>query len=145
MRDPPIYITDDDLRRLRRLLQAPGILEGRDTHYLEDLLRELNRAVVVPASEIPFYVITMRSRFHLKDLDTGQVSAYTLVFPDEAPLFRGYLSVLAPMGTALLGQKELDTVTWHVPAGRKRVRVERVLYQPEAAAGYETYLARYAL
>jgi len=133
MRDKPIYITDDDLQSLRKLLESKGKLEGRDKQSLRDLKNELDRAIVLSAREIPHYVLTMHSKFRLKDLDTGDVSEYTLVYPGEADISRGKLSVLAPIGTALLGYQELDTIEWRVPAGLKRFRIEQILFQPEAS------------
>lgn len=133
MKDQTIFITDDDMLRLRRLLETKGKLEGQDKQHLRDLKSELDRADVVPVGDIPPYVVTMHSRFRLKDLDTGTVGEYTLVFPGEADIRQGKLSVLAPIGTALLGYQELDTVEWTVPAGRKRLRIEKILYQPEIA------------
>lgn len=136
MKDNAIYITDDDLLHLRRLLASKGKLDGRDKQHLRDLQRELDRAAVVPAREIPPYVLTMHSRFRLKNLDTGDVAEYTLVYPGEADISKGKLSVLAPIGTALLGYQELDTIEWQVPAGLKRFRIEQILYQPEAAEAH---------
>lgn len=133
MRDKPIYLTSDDMIRLRRLLESRGSLEGPDRRHLMDLKKELDRAIVLPAREIPHYVVTMHSKFRLKDLDTGEEGVYTLVYPGEADISQGKLSVLAPIGTALLGYRELDTVEWHVPAGLKRFRIEQILYQPEAS------------
>lgn len=131
MRDQTIFITDDDMIRLRRLLETKGKLNGGSKQHLRDLKNKLDEATVVPADEIPSYVVTMRSRFRLKDLDTGTVGEYTLVYPGEANISQGKLSVLAPIGMALLGYQELDTVEWTVPAGRKRLRIEQMLYQPE--------------
>lgn len=136
MNERTIYITDYDLHRLRALLDARGRLDGRDKQHLRDLRGELNRAVVVPSTEIPPDVITMNSRFRLHDLDTDAVAEYTLVFPGRADIGKGMLSVLAPVGTALLGRRELDEVTWAVPIGQKRFRIEAILYQPEAAEEY---------
>lgn len=133
MRENPIYITENDLQHLRRLLESKGKLDGDDRQYLRDLKRELDRAIVLPAREIPPSVVTMHSKFRLKDLDTGEVAEYTLVYPGEAKISQGKLSVLAPIGTALLGYQELDTIEWQVPAGVKRFRIERILFQPEAA------------
>ena len=134
MRDnKSIYVTEEDLLQLRRLLTSKGRLEGHDKQYLRDLKDELDRAVVVPRKDMPHRVLTMDSRFLLKDLDTGDVAEYTLVSPGQADIRRGKLSVLAPIGTALLGYQESDTVEWHVPAGIKRFKIERVLFQPEAA------------
>ncbi len=131
-----IYITDYDLHRLRALLSARGKLEGPDRQYLRDLRDELDRAVVVPSSDIPPDVVTMNSRFRLHDLDTDIAADYTLVFPGRANIQKGLLSVLAPVGTALLGRRELDEVEWAVPIGRKRFRIDRILFQPEAAEAF---------
>lgn len=134
MKRKEIYLTDTDQRRLKGLLASKGKLDGRDERNLSDLQYELERAKVVPAAEIPQDVVTMNTRFRLRDIDTGLIAEYTLVFPGEADISKGYLSILAPIGTALLGYRELDTVEWNVPAGLKRFRVEEVLYQPEAEA-----------
>ncbi len=134
MKDKPIYVTEADLLRLRKLLESQGSLEGEARQYLRDLRHELDRAVVVSPSEIPPDVVTMHARFRLKDLDTGDMDEYTLVYPREANIGRGKLSVLAPIGVALLGYREMDEVEWQVPAGTKRFRIEQVLYQPEASS-----------
>lgn len=135
-KEKTIYITDHDLNRLRRLLDSKGRLEGRDQQYLRDLKQELDRAVVVAATDIPPNVVTMNSRVSLRDLDTDELAEYTLVFPGSADIRRGRLSVLAPIGTALLGCQEFDTIEWKVPVGVKRFRIDRILYQPEAAEAY---------
>jgi len=126
-----ILVTRSDEQRLRRILASKGSLDGKQN--LRDLLMELDRAQVVEDDEIPADVITMNTRFELRDLDTGFVAEYTLVYPGEADFTRGKISVLAPIGTALLGYRELDTVEWQVPAGIRRLRIESVLYQPQAA------------
>ena len=82
---------------------------------------------------VPPHVVTLGSRVRLRDLDTGDVGEYTLVLPGRADFRAGRVSVLAPVGTALLGQQEDDVVEWVVPAGRKRFRIEAVMYQPERA------------
>ena len=136
MNDRPINVTDDDHRRLTELLSAMENQNGRDHAPADDLRRELERAVVMPSDEIPYHVITMHSEFLLKDLDTGKAKVCTLVYPDEADPNRGRLSILAPIGTALLGSQDLDIVEWEGPAGRKRFRVNAIFYQPEAAEAY---------
>ena len=125
-----IYVTEADRDALLRLLTS-----RHPAHYdvkaLVDLKVELERAVVVPASAIPPDVVTMNSLVRLTDLDTGGRGEYSVVFPGRADFRRGRLSILAPVGTALLGQREGDVVEWVVPAGVKRFRIEAVLYQPE--------------
>ena len=72
------------------------------------LERELNRAKVVQPAEIPADVITMNSRVHLKDLEAGEDLFYTLVFPSDADFGQNRISILAPIGTALLGYRVGD-------------------------------------
>lgn len=134
MNDRKIYVTSEDQRRLSGLIAASGNLDGNGKANLRDLSEELGRAEVVPAEEIPSDVITMNARFRLRDLDTGTVAEYTLVYPGRADFSRGNVSVLAPVGTALLGYREGDTIEWRVPAGLKRLRIEALLFQPEADA-----------
>jgi regulator of nucleoside diphosphate kinase len=86
--------------------------------------------------EIPDDVITMNSTFRLRNIDTAEETVYTLVFPGEADSSKGKISILAPIGTAVLGYKLGDVIEWEVPAGRKRFKVEEIVYQPEAAGDY---------
>ena len=125
-----IYVTSQDRKRLEDIEQ---VTEATDRGDLADLRNELNRAVVVPGEQIPADVITMRSRVRLLDLEQRSVHEYTLVYPGEADLEMGKISILAPVGAAMIGCREGDEIEWDVPAGRRRFRVEAVLYQPEAA------------
>ena len=75
----------------------------------------------------------MNSRVRLKNLTTGKEMTYTLVFPKDADLTAGRISVLAPIGTAILGYRAGDVIAWSVPGGKRKFRIEEVLYQPEAA------------
>jgi len=127
-----IYITATDMTRLRALLA-----ERRDPREdIKTLAAELSRAQVVNSSEIPRNVITMNSKARLREVETDDVMTYTLVFPDQADYEARRISVLAPIGTAMLGQSEGDEFEWEVPAGSVRIRVEKVIYQPEAAGHY---------
>lgn len=74
----------------------------------------------------------MNSEVRLKDLDSGDVKVYRLVFPTQARMENG-ISVLAPIGTAILGYRVGDVIEWRVPKGIRRLQVVEVLYQPEAA------------
>lgn len=78
----------------------------------------------------------MNSKVILRDLDTQEIMTYTLVFPNDANYEAGAISVLAPVGTAILGYSEGDTVEWPVPSGMRRLLVEKVVYQPEAAGDF---------
>ena len=78
----------------------------------------------------------MNSRVRIEDADTGEQNVYTVVFPSDASVAEKKISVLAPIGTALLGSRAGGTVDWPVPAGMRTMRIQEVLYQPEAAGDY---------
>jgi regulator of nucleoside diphosphate kinase len=130
--NPKLVMSEVDFDRLNELVQSPRY---RMTHasLLTGLRQELARGKVVAPLEIPRGVVTMRSRVRVRDLRDKQVETYMLVYPDEADINQNKLSVLAPLGTALLGARAGQTITVHVPAGVRRLKVERILYQPEAA------------
>lgn len=131
MRDR-IYITDEDSERLRKLIARRRGADSMDNEYLDTLEQELDRAEVVEPDAIPRDVITMNSEVRLQDLDSGATRRYRLVFPNQSPLDHA-VSVLAPIGTAMLGYRVGDVVEWQVPKGIRRLKILEVLYQPEAA------------
>jgi regulator of nucleoside diphosphate kinase len=130
MTNRAIQLTSQDLERLEFIECMTGSEDRRD---LAGLTRELRRAVVVPSEQIPPDVVTMRSRVRLLDLDDGSTHEYTLVYPDEADLASGKISIVAPVAAAIIGCHEGDEVEWDVPGGRRRFKVDAILYQPEAA------------
>jgi regulator of nucleoside diphosphate kinase len=131
-----IYITHYDLTRLKELLQVGISSAGRDRESLESLHNELDRAHIMEPTAVPHDVVTMNSRVRLRDLETNAEKTYILVFPSEANLEQRKISVLAPIGTAILGYRVGDTVEWRVPRGMRNLRIEEILYQPEAAGEY---------
>ena len=80
---------------------------------------------------MPADVVTMNSTVQLRDLHTNEVDTYTLVYPDCADIANHRLSVLAPIGTAILGYRVGDIIRWQVPAGWRKLKVERIIFQPE--------------
>lgn len=131
-----IYITDNDMNRLEELLEIANTINCRDNKHLQELARELESAEVVESTEIPAKVITMNSVVVLKDLETGDEKQFTLVFPRQANIDQNKVSILAPVGTAMLGCSIGHIITWNAPAGVQKMRVEKILYQPEAAGDY---------
>jgi regulator of nucleoside diphosphate kinase len=120
------------MQRLRSILSAPSAALVCDQAHLETLRQELDRAVVVSVAETPPDVVTMRTRVRVRDLESGLQADYTLVYPWEADVDSNRVSVLAPIGTALLGYREGDQIEWDMPGGVRRLRVEKILHQPEA-------------
>ena len=130
MRERPIVVTESDERRLRRLLDGQSDASLRDQVHLQELRSELDRALILREKDVPADVITMHSRVCVRDLQDRRRSDFTLVFPFEADLKAKRISVLAPLGTALLGFREGDDVEWTMPGGLRRMRVERVRRRP---------------
>jgi regulator of nucleoside diphosphate kinase len=130
--ESPIQLTVQDLARLRVVVDLHS--GGIERSAAEMLEAELDRAHVVAQEGLPPDVVSMRSRVLYEDADTADRREAVLVYPEEADLARSRISVLAPIGTALLGLQAGQSVSWPVPGHRTRtIRVLSVVYQPEAA------------
>ena len=136
MQDRSIYITKFDLERLEDLLAGVREFSYRGRGDLEELEAELQEGTLVDSKNVPPDVVTMNSRVELIDVDEKKPMIFTLTIPRDADIERGRLSVLPPVGTAILGHTEGDIIEWRVPAGLRRFKVEKVLYQPEAAGDF---------
>ena len=131
----PLTMTEFDLRRLDALFER--IRRHVNPPARTDLEREVERATVVKPEEIPATVVTMNSQVQVVDIDSAERRCLTLVFPAMASIDAGRVSVLAPLGTALLGSREGSQVAWVTPRGARQLRIERVVYQPEAAGRFD--------
>jgi regulator of nucleoside diphosphate kinase len=130
-----ITVTRADFDRLQGLIDSPRYR----TTYAPSLLilkDELDRCRVVAADEVPRGVVTMHSQVRVRDLKSDESETYELVYPDDADINHSKLSVLAPLGIALLGTKTGQVVKFDAPAGQRRLKVEKILYQPEAAGDF---------
>ena len=136
MKKRELYITQSDLAKLQELLEGGGAVHDRDRKDLSGLAAELKQATVVEPDAIPAKVVTMNTRLRLMDLDAHKSFEMTVVFPQYADVDTGKVSVISPVGTAVLGYAEGDTIEWSVPAGKRRLRIEKILYQPEAAGDH---------
>lgn len=128
-----IIITETDKVRLQKLISEAREYNLCKKDYLNKLDQEILRATVVDSNEIPKDIITMDSRVSLVDIESGEEMIYTLVLPDEADLQENRISILAPIGTAILGYRVGDIIEWPVPEGVIRLKVEKILFQPEAS------------
>ena len=129
-----LVISSFDKERLTRLIQNAESGEPREE--LDDLAKEIERGIELQPREIPPDVVTMNSTVRVTDLDSGSTHVYTIVFPADADYEKGRISILAPLGTALLGFRVGDTVDWTMPRGTRRLRIEEIVYQPEAAGDF---------
>jgi len=131
---PPVTISVTDYDRLAWIATA-GVHNRRDLDAAGMLADELTRANVVAAQAVPASVATMHSRVEYRDEATGDISRITLVYPGEEALDRERHSVLTPVGAALIGLSEGQTIRWRTPKGGWRsLSLLRVLYQPERMA-----------
>ena len=120
-----------DVRRLEALLAHAGDALPQSASTLED---EIVRADVREPDAIPADVVTMNSRFECRDESGGATRVLQLVYPVDADASAGRVSVLAPVGAALIGLSVGQSIEWPLPSGRAtRLTVTKILYQPEAA------------
>ncbi len=126
-----VRVTDFDSRQLQSVIAGPRSKDLRDVGSVELLERRLDDAEIIRADRIGPDVVTMNSEVRISDLDTHEPIVFRLVLPNVADATAGKISVLAPMGMAVLGRRVGDHVTWQAPGGPRSLRVDHLLYQPE--------------
>jgi regulator of nucleoside diphosphate kinase len=136
MESTQVLISGVDFERLSDVVESPRY-RAKTRAPLADLRQGLGRGTVIAPTDVPADIVTMRSRVRVRDLQTRTAEVYTLVYPEEADFSLGKVSVLAPLGSALLGARAGSVIKVDAPAGVRRVKVERVLYQPEAAGDFQ--------
>jgi regulator of nucleoside diphosphate kinase len=127
---PDIIVTTQDFERLQRIVSCS------DGNAAERLDAELARAQLMAQTEVPADVVTMNSDVVYEDATSGERRAIRLVYPHDAEATRGFVSVLAPIGSALLGLRQGQEIEWPTPSGKRRLRVLEVPYQPERAGDF---------
>ena len=132
LKNQNIIITAADKTELESILSVAGKISERGQCELQGLKTEVERAQVLPSDRIPSDVITLNSTAELLDLETGEIMNFTLALPKDAQIEDGKISVLAPLGTAMLGYRVGDEFEWPIPYGFRRLKITRVHFQPEA-------------
>lgn len=134
MQRPVITVSRLDAERLQRLVDAAA---EKDYAVAEALEVELERAEVLEPEEMPADVVSMNSRVRFTELTRNSELTRTLVYPHALADSEDGLSVMAPVGAALLGLRAGDMIDWTLPDGRTtHLRVDAILWQPEAAGQY---------
>lgn len=128
-----IIVSSRDYAKLKTLISVHSGSGDKDYSGLD---LELQNAVIVEPEMMPADVITMNSKVRFKDIEESEEFIFSLVYPEDADTSKGKLSILAPIGIALLGYRVGEEVRWKVPAGFKTFRVEEILYQPEASRDF---------
>lgn len=132
---PPILVTDHDYEKLIRFVERSFADLPRVIGFLK---QELDRADLVAPQKVPRDVVTMNSRLTFRTNADGISRTVTLVYPGQADLLAGRLSILTPVGVALLGLQPGQTMTWEDRMGDvKTLVVQNVLYQPEANGQFD--------
>lgn len=124
MNHTPIYISRDEYSKLRLLIATA--LHSNTSAALAKLRDELDRAAVIDPAAFPANVVTMNSTVEFEDLGTSEIEEYTITFPENADIERSRISILAPIGTALIGCRVGDIVKWSTPGGVRQLKVRRV-------------------
>lgn len=129
-------LTELDHARLTRLLAQTQRIASPASQAMQDLLEGSD---VVESTSVPATVVTMYTQVMVRDAAGGEPHKVTLCYPDDAEPASGFISVLSPLGTSLLGLKVGETAHWRLPGGEERSAViESVLFQPEASGDYTT-------
>lgn len=132
MNHSTLYITHEDNSKLRLLISS-ALYSASTNPALQKLRGELDRAAVIDLNAIPPGLVTMGSHVEFEDFATGEIEDYVITFPDRADVAQKRISILAPIGTALIGCREGDLISWSTPGGLRRLRILRVL-QPDRVA-----------
>jgi regulator of nucleoside diphosphate kinase len=124
MNHTPIYISSDDYSKLRLLIATA--LHSNASTALAKLRDELDRAAVIDPAALPADVVTMNATVEFEDLGTSEIEEFTITFPENADVEHKRISILAPIGTALIGCRVGDIVKWSTPGGIRQLKVRRV-------------------
>ena len=133
MTKPSIILSEQDLRRLETMLEHQSKL----TPTMEHLEDELARAQIVAPKDVPVNVVSMNAKVLVTIAPAIEPTEITLVYPHDFRGDKGQVNILAPVGAAILGLAEGQEIEWPQPDGHtKKVKIEKVLYQPEREGDY---------
>jgi regulator of nucleoside diphosphate kinase len=131
-----IIINRLDYKRIKRCIDEAKQLKSISIAEAEKLMKELDSAKIVTPENIPSNVVTMNSIVSLSFLNNNKQVQFQIVYPDQANLKENKISIFSPIATALIGYKVGDEIEWIVPAGLTTIRIDEIIYQPEAAGDY---------
>ena len=127
-----IIVTRLDYTRLNSMIL--NLLDDRksDIRELNFLNIEIKNAKIIEPKKVSPDYVTMNSVIEVRFSDTAEAKSLRLVYPKEANINAGNISVLSPLGCALLGNKTSQTISFKAPSGLKTVTIDKIIYQPEA-------------
>ncbi len=131
-----IIINRLDYARIKRCINDAKQIKSISNAEAEKLMKELDSAKIVTPEDIPSNVVTMNSIVRLSFLNSNKQVQFQIVYPDQANFKENKISIFSPIATALIGYKVADEIEWLVPAGPTNIRIDEIIYQPEAAGDY---------
>ncbi len=132
-----IILSNLDFPRIKKCILDARQMNTIGVNEAENLMREMNSAKVVEPGEIPDDVVTMNSIVKISFLDAKKTLQFQIVYPDEADIKENRISIFSPVATALIGYRVSDEIEWIVPSGLTKLRIDKIIYQPEAAGDFE--------
>ncbi len=125
-----------DYLRIQKCISDAKLVKSISTSEAENLMKELNSAKIVEPKEIPDNVVTMNSIVKISFLNTNKHVEFRIVYPNQANLKENKISIFSPIATALIGCRVKDEIEWIVPSGLTKIRIDDIIYQPEASGDY---------
>ncbi|MEO6902232.1 MAG: nucleoside diphosphate kinase regulator [Bacteroidia bacterium] len=126
-----------DYARIKKSISDAKQFKSLSNVEAEKLIKELDSAKIVEPTDIPSDVVTMNSIVKLSFLNNDKQVEFQIVYPNQANLKESKISIFSPIATALIGYKVKDEIEWLVPAGLTKIRIDKIVYQPEAAGDYD--------
>ncbi|HNQ82370.1 MAG TPA: nucleoside diphosphate kinase regulator [Bacteroidales bacterium] len=131
-----LIINKLDYARIRKSIEDARQFKSISSIDAEKLMNELNSAEIVEPEAIPSNVVTMNSIVKISFLNNDKQIQFQIVYPSKANIKENKISIFSPIATALIGYKVKDEIEWIVPAGLTKIRIDEIIYQPEAAGEY---------
>jgi len=133
-----IIVNRIDYARIKKCVNDAKQIKSLTNAEAENLLHELETAKIVEPEAIPSNVVTMNSIVKLSFLNHNKQVQFQVVYPDQANVKENKISILSPIATALIGYKVSNEIEWIVPSGLTKIRIDEIVYQPEAAGDYNS-------
>jgi len=125
-----------DYARIKKCISDAKQFKSISNSEAEKLLNELNTAKIVEPEAVPSNVVTMNSIVKVSFLNNNKQVQFQIVYPDQANVRENKISIFSPIATALIGYKVKDEIEWIVPAGLTKIRIDEIIYQPEASGDF---------
>ena len=126
-----------DYARIKKCINDAKQFKSITSIEADNLLKELDSAKIMEPESIPSNVVTMNSIAKITFLSNDKQVQFQIVYPDKANLKENKISIFSPIATSLIGYKVNDEIEWIVPGGLTKIRIDEIIYQPEATGDYE--------